>query len=1115
VRALILENNPETAALLESALSAYAGLTVQIAESGEALRHALCAGAFDLLLCDHDTPDFNGAASLALRNEICPDVPIVIVADSLSEEAALQLFREGVTECLLKNQLARLDILAHRALLENAERKERERMQETARQRTNLLQLQQVIAAAANEAATLDDALQAGVDLICAYAGFQIGHAYLFDPSSDALTSTGIWYLRNSDEHREFVEATEALPFGSGYGLPGHVLAKNAPIWIESLAQTEDFRRHEIAEKLGIQSGIALPASSGKQVLAVLEFYSNEYREHDQRLLDVMLYVGTQLSRVIERERAEQELMQRERRHEAIAKISQRALEESDLDKLLDEATALAADVLKVDHCAVLELCYNSDAFVARSVFPAASSFTRQVFAVSPRLVGGYTALQRKPTFVLDLATDARFDKNSFLSKMEMVSGLATPISMHDRQLGVMTAFSKQRRNFSERDAEFLQTISNVLASALERNRATSALRLLNSAIEQTRESIIVTDANLRLPGPRILFVNEAFTKLTGYSGHQVLGFSPRLLQGNKTARDVIAKMQEALSHDEHFDGEAIHYRRDGSEFWMEWHIAPVRDSAGAITQFFWILRDVTARKQAEDALRESQERFRGTFEQAAVGIAHVALDGYYIRVNQRFCDMLGYSREELQQKRFHDVTHPDDIDLGPPQMHAMLKGEMESWSGEKRYLSKDGSTVWGHVTARLLRDDEGNPNYFITVVEDISDRKRLEQQYLQAQKMDAFGRLAGGVAHDFNNLLTVISGYNSMMLESLPHGDPRRENAEEVGKAADRAAALTNQLLAFSRQQVLQPKIFNLNTVLEGVEKMLRRIIGEDIELVTELDPELGQVRADISQIENVLMNMSVNARDAMLHGGTLTIRTANFTATEKDAERVPGMKPGDYITIAMSDTGIGMSESVKAHIFEPFFTTKPVGHGTGLGLATCYGIVSQSSGHIAVDSELGRGATFTIYLPRTAEEQEEVADELEFGELPGGTETILVVEDDPLVRKLTMWVLRALGYRLHEAANGEEAFNLMQTHADEKLDMVITDVVMPQMSGKDLAFWIRASQPEAKILFVSGYPNNELDDIGALAGGVDFLRKPFAPKELAHKIRTMLDNQESNASL
>jgi len=380
------------------------------------------------------------------------------------------------------------------------------------------------------------------------------------------------------------------------------------------------------------------------------------------------------------------------------------------------------------------------------------------------------------------------------------------------------------------------------------------------------------------------------------------------------------------------------------------------------------------------------------------------------------------------------------------------------------------------------------------------------EAQLRQAQKLEAVGRLAAGVAHDFNNILTVITGHSEILLRQLADNDRCRKNAEQIEKSAYFAAALTKQLLTFSRKQVIEPRVLNPNKVVLNVEKMLRRLIGEDIEFCTVLDPSAGNIKADPGQIEQVIMNLAVNARDAMPKGGKLTVTTANAFLDEHSLEHFPDLSPGEYVMLDITDTGTGMSEEVQTHLFEPFFTTKPAGKGTGLGLATCFGIVKQNGGHINLDSELGRGTTFRIYFPQVQSELEPAYAPTQPAAVAGGCETVLLVEDEPAVRELTAYILRDKGYTVFEAANGEEGLRLARQH-EGKIDLVVADVVMPIMGGKEMADNLRASYPDTKVLFTSGYTEDAIGQHGVLRPGIVFLQKPYVTATLARKVREVLD--------
>jgi two-component system cell cycle sensor histidine kinase/response regulator CckA len=510
-------------------------------------------------------------------------------------------------------------------------------------------------------------------------------------------------------------------------------------------------------------------------------------------------------------------------------------------------------------------------------------------------------------------------------------------------------------------------------------------------------------------------------------------------------------------------------------------------------------------RKRSETAGRESEERFRATFEQAAVGIGHTTLEGRWVRVNQRLCDILGYSREELLACTFLDITHPDELELDRKQLRQFLTGEIQTLSREKRFIHKNGSDVWVDLTVSFARDAAGKPDYFIVVIQDITAKKQLEQEFLHAQRMEGVGQLAGGIAHDFNNLLTVIGGRSQLALARLTPAHPLRHDLDLIHKTSVRASMLTRQLLAFSRKQVLQPKVLDPNEQMRGSMKLLERIIGEDIELTFVPAADVGRICVDPGQLEQVIVNLVVNARDAMPTGGRLTIETTNVVLEADYAARHVGITPGAYVMLAVTDTGIGMSPAIQARLFEPFFTTKGPGKGTGLGLATVYGIVKQSGGHIRVYSEPGAGTTFKIYLPRTdAAPELEIADSE--ADLPRGAESVLLVEDEAEVRELAHEMLAELGYRVLEAPAPSDALVVAERHTGI-IDLLLTDVVMPQMSGRALAQRIAAMRPETKVLFMSGYTDDAVVRHGVLEPGIDFLEKPFSPRALAVKVREVLD--------
>lgn len=502
--------------------------------------------------------------------------------------------------------------------------------------------------------------------------------------------------------------------------------------------------------------------------------------------------------------------------------------------------------------------------------------------------------------------------------------------------------------------------------------------------------------------------------------------------------------------------------------------------------------------------LLEREEVFRLITENAADMIAVVDSDGRRLYNSPAYNRILGYSPEELQHTSAFEQLHPDDRQMVTEAAATARIGEVGRQI-EYRMRHKDGTWRILESTASGIRNSEGKIEKLVIVNRDITDRKRLEEQFRQSQKMEAIGRLSGGIAHDFNNLLGVIIGYGEILQENIEANDPNRGCIDEVLRAGQRAASLTRQLLAFSRQQVLEPTILDLNNVVVDMEKMLRRLIGEDIELTTVLNRELGKVKADHGQIEQVVLNLAVNARDAMPNGGKFTIQTDNVTMEEVDTRRYSyPFKPGRYVLLTVSDTGIGMDLVTRARIFEPFFTTKEKGKGTGLGLATVYGVVKQSDGYIEVHTEVNAGTIFKIYLPLVEAEISSLPVQSGAFESLHGNETILLVEDEAMLCILTRNILERYGYTVFEARNAKEACEIAHRNP-RAIHLLLTDVVMPGMNGRDLAEFLVTGRPELRVLYMSGYTGQGIGQ-GVLPLGCHFLAKPFSRGVLAKKVREAL---------
>jgi len=505
-------------------------------------------------------------------------------------------------------------------------------------------------------------------------------------------------------------------------------------------------------------------------------------------------------------------------------------------------------------------------------------------------------------------------------------------------------------------------------------------------------------------------------------------------------------------------------------------------------------------------AKRETDERLAKLVQHAPIGIFRSTRAGKVLSVNAALVRMLGYATAA----EVIDLDMARDVYADPAERQRLLDEhpytDREYDEMEATWKRKDGTPLHVELIGRAVRNAAGTIESYETFVRDVTEQRRLQRELVQAQKMEAVGRLAGGIAHDFNNVLTAILGSAELALETLPAGSPEREEVDEVRKAALRAADLTRQLLAFSRQQVIAPKVLNPNDVVGGMDKMLRRLLGEDVELRAALASDLGVVKVDPSQLEQVVLNLAVNARDAMPDGGTLTIETQNIELDQQYVQGHLSAQPGPYVMLAVSDTGVGMDAGTQARIFEPFFTTKEKGRGTGLGLATVYGIVKQSGGWIWVYSEPGHGTAFKVYFPRVAAVAAPATASVAPPTSVRGSETILVVEDDETIRNLVLKVLKGNGYTVLAAANGDEAERVAGQHRG-RIHLLMTDVVLPGLSGPEVARRLVTTRTDTRVLYLSGYTNDAVLRRGVLEAGVAFLQKPFTPGVLGRKIREVLD--------
>ena len=643
-----------------------------------------------------------------------------------------------------------------------------------------------------------------------------------------------------------------------------------------------------------------------------------------------------------------------------------------------------------------------------------------------------------------------------------------------------------------------------------EERRTQERLRLLDAAVANINDIVIITQADAKdaSQSSKIVYVNNAFEKQTGYCSDEVIGKTPRMLQGPKTERPELDRMQEAISSYLPVRTELVNYSKSGREYVVEIDITPIANDAGSVSHFVAVQRDITQRRQSEEALRISETRFRLISESTASAIWEWDIAKERQWWSDGLTTIFGHQTnlEGLLPTVWRANIHPEDADHIDAALQRLVLGHSDKLRERYRFRRADGSWTTVEDQAFVILDENGRSTRVLGIMSDISDRLLTEERLRQTEKLEAVGKITGGVAHDFNNLLMIITGNSELLQDELGIDHPLRQYVDMTSAAADRAAEVTSRLLSFSRMQPLNPKVTDVNATISGMEGMLRRTLGEDIDIQIVRAGGLWRTEIDTGQLEVALLNLAVNSRDAMPNGGALTIETANASLDDAYVAAEPGIKAGQYIVIAVSDTGHGISPDQINRVFEPFFTTKPIGKGTGLGLSMVYGFVKQTGGHIRIYSELNEGTTVKFYFPRK--------DGMQIAQSPGpvkavspdGTETILVVEDDRLILQQLILQLEGFGYQVVSAASGAPALAILRERSD--IDLLFTDVVLPGgMNGRQIAEAAQELHPGLKVLYTSGYSENAIVHHGRLDQGVELLTKPYRRSELALKIRKVLD--------
>ena len=658
-----------------------------------------------------------------------------------------------------------------------------------------------------------------------------------------------------------------------------------------------------------------------------------------------------------------------------------------------------------------------------------------------------------------------------------------------------------------------LARIGPAIEAALERERVRAEKIQAQSALtasERRFRSLVQNSSDLVTivaPDGVILYASDSANRIVGYAPAELVGSNLLAYLDPEDQDRVLGLLTQNGKQSGDGPIEFSLRRGDGTPVWLE-AVGTDLLTDPTIRGIVLNARDVSERKRADRALRESEERYRDLFDNASDLVCMAAPDGSLLYVNKAWHHGTGYTMDEICRMQLIDVVHPDSRSHFKAVFQQVVAGDRLDHV-ELIFLPKNGSpiTVEGNLSCTFK---DGQPSVIRGIYRDITERKRVEEHLRRAERMQAAGKLAGGVAHEVNNMMTGVIGFSEFLLRSLDPSDPRRADVEEVIRAGTRAADVTRQLLAFTRQQFLRPQMVQINAVVAEMEKMLRHSLGEDKHLEFRLSDEAGQMRADRGQLEQVLINLVLNARDAIDEHGRVTIETASTVLDAAYAERHEGVNipPGRYVVLAVSDTGCGMDPDVQTRIFEPFFTTKPIGQGTGLGLSTVYGIVKQSGGFVWVYSEPGQGSVFKVYLPEAQPAHSTPDAPVLEPQATRGSETILVIEDEEVVRNLAMRGLRDHGYAVVEATDGADALRFVQQHP-ATVDLVVCDVVMPEMGGREFGQHLALFDPDLPILYMSGYTGDDVVQRGLLDPGAPFQQKPFTPGALASKVRTMLDQR------
>jgi two-component system, cell cycle sensor histidine kinase and response regulator CckA len=1150
LRVLNIEDSERDVELLRRHLSrAGYDLTIDRVDTAEEMKAALETAQWDVVLCDYSMPQFNALRALALVKEMELDIPFIIISGTVGEAVAVEAMRAGAHDYLMKDNLVRLGPTIEREMHEAENRRARRRAEAALRESEDRYR----------------DLVEHSHDLICTHdlqgriLSINKEAARLLGYDSDILLGRNVREailpdFRDAFDH--YIAKLEEEGIASGV-MNIETRTGEKRIW----EYTNTLRTEGVPAP--IVRGRAQDVTEQRRAESALKASEAELRALFEAMTDVILVLDAE-GRYLKIAPTDPAFLYKPSDDLIGKKLDQVfAKHETDffldhIRRALDEGQMHRVEYrLQINQKemwfdgSVAPMSKDSVLWIARDTTErkraeqVKEQLTAQVEEQRQRLKniianvpGVVWETRGKPgdgtqriDFISDyIGTMLGYDMDEWLAGPNFWRSIIHPDDRERaaRESAARFAFGKGSSTIEFRwvakdghevcvESRFAVVTDNegraaglrgVITDITERKRAEEQLRESEEryrVVAETATDVIITiDEN-----SNILFANGAVERVFGYAVSELLDKQLTMLMP-----EYLRHVHEAAIGNyvqtgrKHINWESVELpglHRSGRKI-------PLEISFGEFTRngrrfFTGIARDITERKRVEHELSKSEERYRDIVENAHDIIYSHDLQGNYTSINNAGVQISGYSREEALSMNLVQAVAPESLEKAREMIARKLAGETVT-AYELEIVAKNGHHVAVEVNSKLVFQD-GAPVGVQGIARDVTERKQLEEQFRQSQKMEGIGQLAGGIAHDFNNLLTAITGYSELSMKRLRAEDPLLSNLQEIKKAGDRAATLTRQLLAFSRKQVLQPKVLDLNAVVSDLEKMLRRLIGEDIELRTVLEPQVGSIKVDPGQIEQIIMNLAVNARDAMPQGGKLIIETKNIILDDEYARTHIAVTPGPFVMLAVSDSGTGIDPQTQSRMFEPFFTTKEVGKGTGLGLSTVYGIVKQSNGNIWVYSEVGVGTTFKIYLPRTDESLQVYKRESDPEEFLRGTETVLLAEDEDVVRKLACHVLRLYGYQVLEAADGNDALLICESHP-APIHLLITDVIMPAMSGRALASRVTELRPDMQVLYMSGYTDNAIVHHGVLDEGTNFIQKPFSTDVFAIRVREIL-NQRS----